>query len=304
MTKRVSATGQATPFVVEVLGPDEWGARERSHQARVEPWVAPRLARRARGEKHPVDDFLFEYYAYRPGQLRAWHPGAGVALTGPGASAWLAHRGYVEVDEGVVAHPASVGPRAAALARIVDLLDATASREGRFGCFGLHEWAMVYRLDHEQVRHAAWPIRLPAREVDAVVEAAPLRCTHWDAFRFFTPAARPHNEQQLSRDSPLRLEQPGCLHATMDLYRWAMEAAPYVPAELTADCFELARDVRTVDMQAAPYDLRGLGLDPIRVESAEGRAEFVAHQRGFAARGAALRARLVAELAPLARQEG
>jgi hypothetical protein len=63
-----------------------------------------------------------------------------------------------------------------------------------------------------------------------------------------------------------------------------------------ADCFELARDVRTLDMQAAPYDLRGLGLDPVRVETPEGRAEFASRQREFAGRGAVLRSRLATSL--------
>ena len=49
-------------------------------------------------------------------------------------------------------------------------------------------------------------------------------------------------------------------------------------------------------MQASPYDLAALGYPPIRVETAEGRAEYVRHQRAFAERGAALRQRLVAAL--------
>ena len=31
----------------------------------------------SRGERHPVDDFLFEYYPNRPSLLRRWHPGLG-----------------------------------------------------------------------------------------------------------------------------------------------------------------------------------------------------------------------------------
>ena len=47
-------------------------------------------------------------------------------------------------------------------------------------------------------------------------------------------------------------------------------------------------------MRASPYDLADLGYPPVRIETAEGRAEYVAGQRGFAARGAVLRARLLA----------
>jgi hypothetical protein len=47
-------------------------------------------------------------------------------------------------------------------------------------------------------------------------------------------------------------------------------------------------------MRAAPYDLRELGVEPIRIETPEGKQAYVAHQRGFAARSAVLRERLVA----------
>jgi hypothetical protein len=79
----------------------------------------------------------------------------------------------------------------------------------------------------------------------------------------------------------------------MDLYKWAFKLAPFSPAELIADCFELARDIREVDMRASPYDLRALGFAPIAIETSEGRTEYERHQRNFAARGEPLRARLI-----------
>jgi hypothetical protein len=60
-----------------------------------------------------------------------------------------------------------------------------------------------------------------------------------------------------------------------------------------ADCFELALAVREVDMRASPYDLSGHGYDPVAIETPEGKAEYVAAQRGFAERGAVLRRRLL-----------
>jgi hypothetical protein len=74
---------------------------------------------------------------------------------------------------------------------------------------------MVYRIDRP--RHAGVPLRLGARGTDAVVEAMGVHCTHHDAFRFFTGAARPRNAVQPTRDDQVAQEQPGCLHATMDL---------------------------------------------------------------------------------------
>ena len=89
------------------------------------------------------------------------------------------------------------------------------------------------------------------------------------------------------------MEQPGCLHAGMDVYKWATKLGPAVPGDLLLDCFELARDIRTLDMQASPYDVTTYGLDPVAIETPEGKAEYVARQRGFAERGNVLRARLV-----------
>ena len=74
---------------------------------------------------------------------------------------------------------------------------------------------MVYRS--AEVRHEDWPLRLGADGTDAVVDSLPVRCTHFDAFRFFTDAARPLNSLQPQRADQVALEQPGCLHAGMDI---------------------------------------------------------------------------------------
>lgn len=60
--------------------PQDWRAREAAHLERSERYVLPLAARRERGEKHPVEDFLFTYYTLKPGQFMRWHPGAGVIL--------------------------------------------------------------------------------------------------------------------------------------------------------------------------------------------------------------------------------
>jgi hypothetical protein len=173
---------------------------------------------------------------------------------------------------------------------IASLLERTASRPGTFGCFGLHEWAMVYRQGEH--RHDA-PLRLAQSETDAVVESHRISCSHFDAFRFFTPEAVAHNRLQPTRETQPELEQPGCLHAGMDLYKWAVKLGPLVPGELLLDAFELARDIREVDMRASPYDLREWGYSPIAIETPTGKADYVAAQRRFADRGANVRSRLV-----------
>ncbi len=268
-----------------------WSARERAHQERADRLTAEHRARSARGEKHPVWDFLFTYYGYKPSQLRRWHPGAGVELEQAAErEGWRWYSPGLSVGS-VVPDAAAFAQEKPELAALIErMLRRTASRPGQFGCFGLHEWAMVYHA--EEHRHPV-PLRLGQAGTDAVVENHDLRCTHFDAFRFFTPEAVPRNRTGLSRDTQPLFEQPGCLHAGMDLYRWAMKLGPLVPGELLLDTFELARDIRLLDMQAAPYDLAGWGVEPVRIETTDGKAEYVRQQRSFTDRGALLRSRLL-----------
>ncbi len=276
------------------LREQEWQARRDAHVRRVDAWLAPHLDRRGERRAHPVEDFLFTYYSHRPARLRRWHPGAGVVLEGGAARAeYAGSRDYTEVPEGVVIDPAALGARLDTVRWIRDLLAATRARPAFLGCFGLHEWAMVYRQPQEKVRHAAWPLRLGADGTDQVVESHRIRCSHFDAYRFFTEPARPRNTLRPARETQRELEQPGCLHANMDLYKWAYKLSPHVRSELVADCFELAREIRELDMRASPYDLSALGYRPVPIETPEGRAEYAAAQRGFADRAGALREKLV-----------
>jgi len=272
-----------------LLAPADWQGQRAAHDARVRRWTDPLRERRARGERHPVLDFLFTYYSHRPAKLLRWHPGPGVELAG--ATEYLRWPAYRSTGEGVVLGPLPESRRDG-VEFVHRLLSATAAREPRFGCFGLHEWAMVYRA--ADVRHESWPLRLGGAGTDAVVESLPVRCTHFDAFRFFTPPARPLNLLQPRRTDQVALEQPGCLHAGMDLYKWAYKLDPYAPSTLVADCFELALDIRGLDMRASPYDLAALGYAPVRIETAHGRAEYRREQAGFTERARPLRARLVA----------
>ena len=270
----------------------EWRSLESAHAARVDALTAEHLTRRADARRHPVADFLFTYYSHRPAQLRRWHPGPGVALAGAvERSDWRFYRS--DGDGAVLDVEQLLAARGGSVRFIRDLLARTAARPAQLGCFGLHEWAMVYRQEPEQVRHADWPLRLGSEGTDRVVEQHQIRCSHFDAYRFFTPPARPLNVLAPTREAQPALEQPGCLHANMDLYKWAYKLSPGVPSDLTLDCFELAREVRELDMRAAPYDLRELGVDPVRIENSEGKAEYVAAQRAFSQRAQALRARLV-----------
>lgn len=272
--------------MTEVLTVDAWHARRAAHERRVDGWIGPHLARRRAGVKHPVEDFLFTYYSYRPAQLRRWHPGAGVKLEGAGEFGPLYTDTGLDVD-------AVLGQRRDSIQDIGKLLTATMRRPAHLGCFGMHEWAMVYRQQPAETRHNAWPLRLSPERTAAVVEERGIRCSHFDAYRFFTAPARPLNQLRPTRETQADHDQPGCLHANMDLYKWAYKLSPLTSAELIADCFALARDIRALDMRASPYDLADLGYPPVRIETPAGRAEYATAQRAFAERAAPLRQRLL-----------
>ncbi|MEQ9104511.1 MAG: 3-methyladenine DNA glycosylase [Rhodothermales bacterium] len=292
---RTSAYGSIMPlpvYVHTVLSRAEWTEARNAHAERVDRLIGRHVERRSRHEKDPVADFLFEYYRFRPSALARWSPGFGWGLEDAPADvldATLARRsgdGVTHLDAEAFPMRHLPGTRF-----IRDVLERTQGRLPLFGCAGLHEWAMVYRT--ADVRHDHVPLRLTPDEIADVVERGPLCCTHYDAFRFFTPAATPLNRSALSVDDMLERDQPGCLHVNMDLYRWAFKRAPWVGSDLILDALELAFDIREVDMRASPYNLSEQGLVPIRVELDEGRAEYAGLQRAFHRRAAPLRNRLL-----------
>ncbi|MEU7632503.1 3-methyladenine DNA glycosylase [Nocardia sp. NPDC049220] len=306
-------------MTVRALPAARWKATAAEHRVRLDKLVGPYLDRRAQGLSHPVIDFLFTYYGHKPAQLRRWHPGYGVALAD--AAEYDGARGYHQVraacaTEGdgyawpvdgfhpdvavFTADPGHLAARRDTLAFIASLLRATASRPAQLSCFGLHEWAMVYRTD--DIRHQKVPLRLGRAGTDAVVESMSLRCTHFDAYRFFTPEAAGRNAKPLTRADQVDHEQPGCLHTNMDLYKWCFHTSPLTPSELLLDCFELALDARVLDMQASPYDIREYGYQPVCIETPSGRAEYVRRQVELSSRAEVLRERLLATLESLLEQ--
>ena len=277
-----------------LLALEDWQARRDRHRERASVLLGDVVERRRTGRKHPVDDFLFDYYTLRPGDLMAWHPGVGVELEDP-AGEYAGRRFYRHADGVSRLDLADFWERRDRTARFTrELLAAVASRPAHLGCFGMHEWAMVYRLQPEKTRHAYLPLRFPPGEVARVVEQVGLRCSHFDAFRFFTPDAVPLNSEQPTRERQVELDQPGCLHVGMDTYKWAGKLLPAVDSELLLDCYRLTHQIRELDMRASAYDLSGWGYPPVPVETPQGRADYVRQQRAFAERAAVLRERLLA----------
>jgi hypothetical protein len=285
----VSEVATASP---DLLTEGAWLAQADAHRDRAERFLRPHRRRMAAGEPHPVWDFLFTYYSLRPRQLLRWNPGYGVMLAGDEAQRrYLGKTGYVAHADGVTVGADYLRARLETVSFIAELLRATAARPATLNCFGMHEWAMVYRSG--EARHADVPLRLGQAGTDRVVETAtPLRCSHFDAFRFFTADAAPRNAAVLTRDTQVQREQPGCVHANMDLYKWSYKLGPLADSGVLLDCLDLAADARQLDMRASPYDLRAYGYPPIRVEEPSGRSEYVRCQSELAQRAAPLRAEL------------
>jgi hypothetical protein len=242
---------------------------------------------------------------YSTGKLETWHPAPSEFLEdSPDARERFSPPRYRTLAGVIGRDPAALSPQEREqLEGIVRLLVSTQSRPANFGCYGVHEWAMVYR-GHD-VRHAGVaPLRLGQEEVDSFVESQPVVCSHFDAYRFFAPAAKPLNRIELGWSSRHEMDQPGCIHANMDLYRWAHTAMPWIGSDLLVDCFELAVELRELDMQASPYDLRGLGFEPVRVETTAGRREYQRRQRELSASAEVLRARLTEVIAEVLAYQG
>lgn len=279
--------------ISQVLPFDDWTTRMNQHRERLSPIIDPYLKKRSEQKKDPVLDFLFEYYKFRPSHLMRWSPGAGIVLEMDKKVDELPEISELTV-EGKTAHlNMDLFPekRLRATRWIHELLVKTNRSKPFFGCMGMHEWAMVYKAG--EVRHSQVPLRLPGNEIADIVESRPLLCTHFDAFRFFTEEARPLNKNELTSETFRDNEQPGCIHTNMDIYKWAYKLYPWISSEVIREAFLLAVEARTIDMKASPYDLRDQGLEPIRIETEEGRKDYLRHQTAIWERGFPVRQSLI-----------
>lgn len=275
-----------------ILPESTWRSAMQTHENVLAKLLDPYLKKRSMQQKDPVLDFLFEYYAFRPSHLKRWSPGIGISLEISSNSE------LPEVSELTVSNQHAYldpkhfpGKRLRSLRWTLDLLNESAGKKPLFGCFGMHEWAMVYRAG--EVRHEQIPLRLSDDEIAEFVESRPLLCTHFDAFRFFTDKAKPMNRNELNREKFQQMEQPGCLHTNMDLYKWAYKFYPWISSELIRKAFLNAVDTRKVDMQASPYDAREFGLEPIRIETEEGRKVYLEKQTKIFERSMPIREELI-----------
>ena len=279
-------------FVIkEFLSTEQVAEKKDHHRGMVSPWTRSFRNRRARGVKHPVEDFLFTYYNYSSSQLEEWHPGLDIILSPEGYKLIKENSRYAKVENGWTLNPYLIDKKEKLRIEFIHkLLQSTDKRAGIFHCYGLHEWAMVYKTNN--IRHA-WPLRMKQKEIDEFVHSQKIYCTHFDAFRFFTSAARPLNQSRPTAENRLQYEQPGCIHANLDLYKWAYKMAPWCGSDLIVEAFKLAVRGRTIDMQASPYDLSDLGIQPILIESRDGREQYQKAQKELTQKASLVREKLI-----------
>lgn len=300
--------------MIVVLSSAEVEQRMVVHRQRVSELTAVMRAAESSGRSDAIESFLFTYYRWPMSRLERWFPGVGVGVAGAdpdrfhsrgkaprrggrgGSPTQPKHYHRVQRIDGVdVVVPDICGWMADhgdVARRIHKGLLLVASRPARFGCFGRHEWAMLYRAPTRL--HQDLPLRVSQAVIDAEVESSPVMCSHAEAFRFFTPAAKPLNVVSLDGVDEFEFEQSGCVHAAMDLYRFAFTLAPMTGAELVVDCYAHARQARILDMRASPYDVSEYGYEPVCIETEHGRQEYAREQKRLAEKTAVLRDRVLA----------
>ena len=255
------ATGR-TVSEVRLAGcsPSEWTAARRRTPSGPSGSSRRTASAHGRGEAHPVWDFLFTYYSLRPRQLLRWHPGYGVTLAGGAAAtaSWAApamtrraraSRSSREYLRGRAGHRRFVA----------ELLRATAARPAQLNCFGMHEWAMVYRSD--EVRHAQVPLRLgpqaPTGWWSVAVALQPLRRVPL--------LHRRSGAAQRERADPRNARSPGTAGLRARQHGFVQVVLQAGPAGRLRDAARLpgaGRAAREIDMRASPYDLSDYGYHP------------------------------------------
>jgi hypothetical protein len=210
-------------------------------------------------------------------------------------SLWFDAKKTQEQVDSKAKHPAS------AFLWFRSILQQTLQAEPILHCHGLHEWAMVYHPEGAQAPPSAkyqshLQLRVDQHTINFAVERKGISCTHVDALRFFAPAAGPlnHHGSSLERTDQLRLEQPACVHAHMDLLKIGLRLQPFCDSQLMQKILQLSMDARRLDVAASPYDATDYGIDIVPIETKEGRAIYRKEQRQLMERAEPIRRELLA----------
>lgn len=276
---------------------EAWTLRAKTHKELVSPLADDFLNRRGLGLTHAVHDFLFTYYSCSPLKLKQWVPSFEEELIVNDQTRdeypWLRDYWFKLDGNVLLLNRERIHQNTRGMANfIAELCSNISQRASRFGCYGLHEWAMVYKLSSEDLRHQGHRLRLSPDDLAAFVESQSICCSHYDAYRFFTKEAHPLNTLNPLLETRLQMEQGGCVHANMDLYKWTTKLWPWVGSDLMAKTFFLALEGRELDMRASPYDLRDKGYAPICIETEDGRKQYQKEQQLLAEKAIPLREEL------------
>src|SRR5690606_37217845 len=104
-------------------------------------------------------DFLFSYYSFSRGQLVRWSPGILVGLESNSQSNLDWKEYYTKRGSLCYIDPKTFpSHRIPYVKWAIQFLSLTIERTPIFHCFGLHEWAMLYKSDSKQ--HPQVPLRV------------------------------------------------------------------------------------------------------------------------------------------------
>jgi hypothetical protein len=280
------------------LSIDEWQRKAKIHEALITPITDFFLKQRGNGIKNPVHDFLFTYYNFSPAKLKQWIPAFDVELEMTEdlrvKNPWFNDQWFFFNGNLLSLNKTRIQTSTFKAATFIEkLMENILQQEPRFSCFGLHEWAMVYKCTPDAIRHQGYKLRVTPENLAKFVESQRICCSHYDAYRFFTEEARPLNLLNPVLETRLEMEQAGCLHVNMDLYKWATRLWPWIGSDFIAKAFLLAKKGRELDMRASPYDLSDEGFLPICIETEKGRQEYVKLQKQYTAESIPLREELL-----------
>ena len=238
-----------------------WRERRAAHEERVDDWLAPHLRRRAAGR--PIRSRTSSSPTTRTGprSCAGGTPAPGVVLAGVARP--RAGPDYAPRAAGATLDTAAV------LARRGDSMRLDPRAAGPHGRARGRTWAA------SACTSGRWSTGRPRRGTPQRLAAAALarsdrrvvrgergvRCSHFDAYRFFTAPARPLNVLRPTREAQhdagaagLPARQHGPLQVGVQaVARWS-------PSELVADCFALARDIRDAGHARQPVRPGGAGL--------------------------------------------
>ena len=275
-----------------MLKRSEWRSRADAHRRRVRDLLGGMFYDRKVHDRHPIYNFLFNYYRFRPHRtIERYSAGLDFAVescsSSDDESLYLPSSKYLSVKDGCIEMDPVKSLNEKSVTRIRNLctlLEKVQRRPPNFSCFGVHEFAMLHSGTRRSLFQKGLKLRMSQREIDNVVERAPIRCTHFDATWHFPKSALKSCRIKTSPDLRTKNEQAGCIHTNLDLFKFSLRLWPFASSELVADALELAIRARELDMRASPYDLssisdftelgRDFDLTPVLIETESGRAEF------------------------------